>query len=36
MIVVVLFWFSRRDYHSTIFGHVSKFIALVEFHFNAQ
>jgi hypothetical protein len=36
MTVVVLLWFSRRDYHSTIFGHVSKVIALVAFHFSAQ
>jgi hypothetical protein len=36
MTIVVLLWFSRRDCHSAIFGHVSKFVTFVEFHFNAQ
>jgi hypothetical protein len=36
VIVVVLLWFSRRDYHSTIFGHVSKVVTFVSFHFSAQ
>jgi hypothetical protein len=36
MNVVSLLWFSRRDYHSTISGHVSKVFSLVSFHFSAQ
>jgi hypothetical protein len=34
--VVVLLWFSRRDCHSAIFGHVSKVVTFVAFHFSAQ
>jgi hypothetical protein len=34
--VVVLLWFSRRDCHSEIFGHVSKVVTFVAFHFSAQ
>jgi hypothetical protein len=35
VIVVVLLRFSRRDCHSAIFGHVSKVVTLVVFHFSA-
>jgi hypothetical protein len=34
--VVILLWFSRRDYHFSIFGHVSKVVTFVTFHFSAQ
>jgi hypothetical protein len=34
--IIVMFWFSRRDCHSTIFDNVSKVISLVELHFNDQ
>jgi hypothetical protein len=34
--VVVLLWFSRRDCYSAIFGHVSKVVTFVAFHFSAQ
>jgi hypothetical protein len=33
---VTLLRFFRRDCHSTIFGHVSKIVTFVTFHFNAQ
>jgi hypothetical protein len=33
---VTLLSFFRRDYHSTIFGHVSKIVTFVTFHFSAQ
>jgi hypothetical protein len=36
MIVVVMLWFSRRYCHSAIFGHVSKVVTFVAFHFSAQ
>jgi hypothetical protein len=36
MIVFVLLWFSRKDFNSAIFGHVSKFVTLVSFNFSAQ
>ena len=36
MTVVVLFWFSRRDCHSAIFGHVSKVVTFVAFPFSSQ
>jgi hypothetical protein len=36
MAVVVLLRFSRRDFHSAIFGYVSKFVTFVAFHFSAQ
>jgi hypothetical protein len=36
MIVVILLWFSRRDCHSAIFGHMSKIVTFVTFHFSAQ
>jgi hypothetical protein len=36
VIVVILLRFSRRDCHSTIFGHVSKIVTFVTFHFNAK
>jgi hypothetical protein len=34
--VVILLRFTRRDCHSTIFGHVSKIVTFVTFHFSAQ
>jgi hypothetical protein len=34
--IVVLLWFSRRDCHSEIFGHVSKVVTFVAFYFSAQ
>jgi hypothetical protein len=34
--VVILLRFSRRDCHSVIFGHVSKIVTFVIFHFSAQ
>ena len=34
--VVILLWFTWRNYHSTIFGHVSKVVALVAFHLSTQ
>jgi hypothetical protein len=36
VIVVIMLRFSRRDCHSAIFGHVSKVVAFVTFHFSAQ
>jgi hypothetical protein len=36
VIVVILLRFSSRDYHSAIFGHVSKVVTFVTFHFSAQ
>jgi hypothetical protein len=33
---VTLLRFFRRDYHSAIFGHVSKIVTFVTFHFSAQ
>jgi hypothetical protein len=32
----IMLWFSRRDCHSPIFGHVSKIFTFVTFHFSAQ
>jgi hypothetical protein len=34
--IVIMLWFSRRDCHSAIFGHVSKKFTFVTFHFNSQ
>jgi hypothetical protein len=34
--IVVLLCFSRRDFHSIIFDHVSKADTFVAFHFSAQ
>jgi hypothetical protein len=34
--VVILLRFFRRDCHSAIFGHVSKVVTFVTFHFSAQ
>jgi hypothetical protein len=34
--IVVLLRFPRRDCHSVIFGHVSKVVTFVAFHFSAQ
>jgi hypothetical protein len=34
--VVILLRLSRRDFHSTIFGHVSKVVTFVTFNFSAQ
>jgi hypothetical protein len=34
--VFILLCFSRRDCHYTIFGHMSKVVTLVSFHFSAQ
>jgi hypothetical protein len=34
--VVILLWLSRRDCHFAIFGHVSKVVTFVTFHFSAQ
>jgi hypothetical protein len=36
MTVVVPLWFYRRECHSAIFGHVSKVVTCVAFHFSAQ
>jgi hypothetical protein len=36
MTVVILLQFSRRNYHSEIFVHVSKVVTIVTFHFRAQ
>jgi hypothetical protein len=36
MTIVVLLWLSRRHCHSAIFGHVSKVVTFVSFHFSAQ
>jgi hypothetical protein len=36
MIVDIFLWFPRRNNQSTIFGHVSKVVALVAFYFNTQ
>jgi hypothetical protein len=36
MTIVILLRFSRRDYHSSIFGHMSKIVTFVTFHFNSQ
>jgi hypothetical protein len=36
MTVFIQLQFSRRDYHSSIFGHVSKFFTFVTFHFSSQ
>jgi hypothetical protein len=34
--VVIMSWLSRRECHSAIFGHVSKVVTFVTFHFSAQ
>jgi hypothetical protein len=36
VIVVILLRLSRRDCHSTIFGHVSKIVTFVTFRFSSQ
>jgi hypothetical protein len=36
MIFVIMLRFFRRDCHSVIFGHVSKIVTFVTFHFSAQ
>jgi hypothetical protein len=36
VIVAILLHFSRREYHSAIFVHVSKVVTFVTFHFSAQ
>jgi hypothetical protein len=36
VIVVILLRFSRSVCHSTIFGHVSKVVTFLTFHFSAQ
>jgi hypothetical protein len=33
---VTLLRLLRRDFHSAIFGHVSKIVTFVTFHFNDQ
>jgi hypothetical protein len=34
--IVIMLQFSRRDCHSAIFGHVSKVVTFVTFHFSAR
>jgi hypothetical protein len=36
MTIVILFWFSRRNFHSPMFGHVSKIVTFVTFHLSTQ
>jgi hypothetical protein len=36
MTIVILLRFFRRDYHSVIFGHVSKIVTFVTLHFSAK
>jgi hypothetical protein len=36
MTIVILLRFFRKDCHSAIFGHVSKIVTFVTFHFSAQ
>jgi hypothetical protein len=35
-VIVILLQFFRREFHYAIFGHVSKIVTFVTFHFSAQ
>jgi hypothetical protein len=35
-VIVILLWFFRRDWHSAIFGHMSKIVTFVTLHFSDQ